>query len=962
MSSGGAYAGRARCRRAYLAAALFAAGLAAAALAALGRLPRETLPAQLPVLLHVDLSAPGLAAPVVDETLVLPFLEARLRSLPGVARWETVAVPGGARFELNLDDPRAAARLREVLQAPLAAPSDVHRAPWFDARVHMARTPPALAAEYTLVLRTDEPAVRRAWFESKLTPWLAALSELAPFTIEGAPGRSWRVEVDARRLTALGLSLDDVLAVLRAFQPPPASSLSAVTEALAAATLSLPGGERIALAEVARVALAEASETTVVREEGRAAVRLRWYADPPTARARIAAAIHDRLAWLRANQQIPQEGLDWHTRYEAHAEVKGVLQPLAGALAGAVLAVLLFVRFAPAARRLRASGRAAASLFAALAAALAVQAVSGGEIHAVLLGACGVSLGLFVVPVWLAGRGPRALRASWRIAGLTLFPPTAAFLAARLLDEVMAFYVRAWLLPVLAGWMAAVVMAALLPPPSATQSAQQGRWGRPERLFRHRTVHAVGFATVVILVASALVTLLVRPVVSASRLPGLSERGVFLRIEADTLAAALALERRVRAGLLTPGGVPRTYYVLERTPFAPAPWTGHMWVEADDRQAHVVARSIEAWLDHDPIPGLYADVSPGRGEAVPSWRMRLYGPDPARLAELAEALAGRLAALPAWRAVRHDLRPRPQSVLHLDRDRVALLGLDVARVARVLAAATAEEGIVIEHASLGQDAAGPLVFLLFMPGERERLPLLGETRDRPAVYLRDVAEIEQRTLPGRLRRANGERFVEIAADLRTGQSLPAGITQARKLIEAFPLPPGFRLEWDAASPQYGLAAGIAALAAALVLSALGAGLVQRSWKAVSLGAGLTVAAIGVAGGLLVALGEPLSPPFWAAALLGAVLGPAFAAAVAGVPSADGTLGLGWMLAPVCSAVVFSFLAHGPAWPVIQPYVLTLIVVFACLAIFPVFRPVRAWHGTNSGAAASFPHLGHRPDV
>lgn len=924
-------AGKAR-RRRTAAAVLLLGGLTAAGLAALGRLPLEVLPSPTSAALHVALSAPGLSAPEVEAALVRP-LEQTLLPLAGVTRMESASTPGAAYLVLPLADERDAVAARQALEARLHAARN--RLPaLFEAHVTLEHEPRNPASEYALVFRCAEPGARLAWLYDTLLPSLAELPELARVRIEGAPEPELHVLVDARRLTALGLSLDDLLAVLRGHRLPPAAAPAAAAEALAAVPVTLPSGERVALSEIARVSPAQAPQTASVREDGAAAVRLTFVPRSPEGAYPTAEAVAARIAWLEANRLIPEE-VEVRALRDQAAETRRALRPVAWALLGTALVVLVLVQGLAGDRRVTLT--VAAAMLAALAAALVAQALSGGSLNALMLGAVAAGVGLFAIPAWLPVGEALAARRSRLL--LAVSPSVMVLIATWRLDGAASFYLHGLLVPVLAGWLAAV-LAQPLAPSAAASLAWAGRLPRLAERWRHRrrAVRAVSAAAGGIAVLAAAVVLLVGPGMVSFSLPPLDDGRLHVRFEADTPQAVHELERRVRA-------LPGVQWVslrMGQEPFSPAPWAGGLRADADGQDMRSLMRTLEDSLDNDPIPGLRAEVGSGSADPYPppSLRLRLYGPDLATLATLADELVHRLESVPGLRAVRHDLRQREQTALHLDRDRAALLGLDPARVAR--AAAAAENGIVLRGAE-EESGAHRIALRLLLPGEAQRVPVLGETRERPAVYLHEVAQTQRALMPAFIRHANRERVVEITADFRTGYSPARVVAQAQAELRAQTLPSGYRLERDDnGAPSVPTA--LSALGLVLVLSAMAAGFCLRAWRAAALAVLVTTVALLLAAAAWTLFAEPLSLPVWAGGLLAASLGTLAATAVLAYPDRGRAIGL--LLPPLAGAAAFLAFGAGPAWPLLQPFALILLVVFAsvaaCLALVPP-RVTAAWN-------------------
>lgn len=217
--------------------------------------------------------------------------------------------------------------------------------------------------------------------------------------------------------------------------------------------------------------------------------------------------------------------------------------------------------------------------------------------------------------------------------------------------------------------------------------------------------------------------------------------------------------------------------------------------------------------------------------ATMTWRLR--GPDSARLAALGDELAQRLRALSELHDVVNSARlTREEFVLHLDEVRARELGLDITDVGRALAIAlTGVTAGSIRDADRRYD-----IRMQLPPREsadavaRGRLLLLGELRDRPAVYLRDVATVERGTVPAEIRHENGRPEIRVTAVAATEAAPRRLAAETRQALRGYTLPAGYELSGDGVGEPAARDAReirLPALALGFVLAVL---LWQRSWR------------------------------------------------------------------------------------------------------------------------------------
>lgn len=260
---------------------------------------------------RVDAALPGFDAATV-ETMVTQRLEVALAGLPGLRELEsrtragrvqiTLRFAGGARLERALEAVRA-----RVLRAYLDLPAGMEVP---DVRHGSREGAPAIVYAVTAAELSDDVA---RWARHILLDPLRELPEVGALALEGLLQQEILIQPDPRRLAALGLGLDDLVRSLRDdAQPGLPRSRNIVTipsgvEAVAAHAISLPNGEPIALAELARVSVVPRAHAERPRQGEAPALRLTIQARSPQEAARVAERAQAHLAWLRANDVVPAD-------------------------------------------------------------------------------------------------------------------------------------------------------------------------------------------------------------------------------------------------------------------------------------------------------------------------------------------------------------------------------------------------------------------------------------------------------------------------------------------------------------------------------------------------------------------------------------------------------------------------------------------------------------------------------
>jgi multidrug efflux pump subunit AcrB len=257
----------------------------------------------------------------------------------------------------------------------------------------------------------------------------------------------------------------------------------------------------------------------------------------------------------------------------------------------------------------------------------------------------------------------------------------------------------------------------------------------------------------------------------------------------------------------------------------------------------------------DPQPAF----RPAPGAAL-SWRLR--GADGKRLAVLAEALARRLRAAPSLREVANSAqRMQEQYVLHLDAARASEFGLDLTDVGRALAIAI--DGITAGSIRDGDRRYDIRVQLPSREAQdaiaRGRLLLLGELKDRPAVYLRDVATVERAAVPAQIWHENGLPAIVVTAVAAPDAAPQRIASDIRRALASDALPPGYVLSGDGvADTSAGAVAHRRLPLLSLVLVCTALGVWRRSWRLALVVAAGTGAVAAVAAALLLRLPLPFS--------------------------------------------------------------------------------------------------------
>jgi len=175
--------------------------------------------------------------------------------------------------------------------------------------------------------------------------------------------------------------------------------------------------------------------------------------------------------------------------------------------------------------------------------------------------------------------------------------------------------------------------------------------------------------------------------------------------------------------------------------------------------------------------------------------VHIQGADRERLATYADDIAQRLRSMPDWREARHSLQASHEELsLRMNEDRARELGIEITDAGRALAIALtgipagdfrdAEHRYEIRLPPATEESSNAVAL--------DRILLLGELEDRPAVHLGDVASVEHVHAPTQIRRRHGIPDVEIVASPAKGVSPEQAGERIHAMLEKYKLPAGYR--------------------------------------------------------------------------------------------------------------------------------------------------------------------------
>jgi CzcA family heavy metal efflux pump len=236
----------------------------------------------------------------------------------------------------------------------------------------------------------------------------------------------------------------------------------------------------------------------------------------------------------------------------------------------------------------------------------------------------------------------------------------------------------------------------------------------------------------------------------------------------------------------------RSTLYVQLVPLAQRDTSSQQWVK--NFQQSVAKAQLAGMRLRTFVSGVRGLRTSGRGEDDVS--IRVEGPDLEKLSQIGDALVNRIDGLKGVRNVRHSAEDRLQEfAINIDRNRAVELNIDIADVARAMRIAL--EGLVVSEYLDGDRSYNIRVRLprteINSPDAVGNILLFGESRDRPAIYLRDIAKAELVPVAATIKRENQVRIVEVSASVT--RELPLGeITrQIKQRTRDFTLPAGYSL-------------------------------------------------------------------------------------------------------------------------------------------------------------------------
>ena len=826
----------------------------------LNRLPVDLLPGIVYPSVRASVSNSGVDPEVMEET-VARRLESALAVTEGVTRIESEVQEGrvGVNLEFdygtdidfalqdaskNLD--RVRSQLPEEADPPSVFKFDPQQIPIYEA---------AFSSQALTLIEL------RDWVEQRLRPQLLTIPGVASVDVTGGLTREVQVVLDPERIRSYGLTVSEVIDALRSenqdvaagrVQSPTREVVGrtegkyASVEQIGSTVLTLPGGARIPLSEIAAVRDTSREQRLYARLDGVPAVRITVRKQPDANTVTVAEGVDAKLKQLDASRFVPPE-VTWRTTEDQSGFVRNAVRSVSdAAIGGSVLAMIVVLLFLGS---LRKTFVIILSIPLALVATFALMGMSGLTLNIMSLGGLALGVGLLLDnaivmlenifrrreegiedPDEAAHEGAGEVTSAVVASTTTNLAAVVPFL---LISGLSALIFRELILTISFAIFASLFVALTLVPMLAAKLARvrfSSGIGKtaPLRAFDrgmarlkggYRRVAAVALRWRWAVFAAAVLALfgswqLTRGL-GSEFLPQVDDGGVSVNIRLppgstpqQTNDIALDIEEMIR-------GMPHVRSVFTS---AGGNFFGGATVEQGgrgslnirlvpagerDMSADEWVQRLQAQIDEKGYAGARIFVRPPRIRGLRTSStgndvaITVQGDDLNELQRIAEEVMARVRDVPGLEGVQPSTEEAaPRLAVRLDRERAAYLGLNVVAVGQTLR--TALDGTVATQYTEGNRQYDVRVMFprerFTSPEDLEQVALFPGGAGGAPVYLRDVATVRSTVGPTSILRENQNRILRISGDVITEVASVGEVNAAiRERLADLKLPDGYGL-------------------------------------------------------------------------------------------------------------------------------------------------------------------------
>ncbi|RTZ60115.1 MAG: AcrB/AcrD/AcrF family protein, partial [Gammaproteobacteria bacterium] len=814
----------------------------------LGSLPVNLLPDIVYPRINVRVSDPGVSVGVMEER-VTRQLEEQLAITEDATSVESTTTEGsssvrlyfeyGKDIDVALRDAstrldRARRFLPDTIDQPIIYKRDPSQRP---------------VMEYVVSSADKSPMVLRDWADHVFARWFYNIPGVAAVEVGGGLQREVRVLPDQQKLAGMGMTVADIVRVLKdnnISEPAGRMRLSGLeygsrtegrlTTLAQLAALPVPVGDNdsVRLDEVARIEDGHEEETLRVRFNDIAGVKVSIQKQPQANTVDVVNRIRARLDWLKTNQLIDAD-VQVNKVADQSVYVRDSLRNAAWAVvAGSVLAMLVVWLFLGSWRYTLIIGTAIpVSIFVSF----ILMQLAGLSLNVMTLGGLALGVGMLVDSTivmleniarhrQLDDSSPQR---AGQLAAAEVNSPIVASTTTNLVAVLPFLFIgglvgllfRELILTITAAIAASMIIALTLVPSLAVRARLSSSRGLAERAMALmaksyaallRELLAWRWLIIFLALAGSILAGWMLSQEKSGFLPDMDNGQVYIHLKADAGISLQGMDGKVRVveeiiqqqpavqGVFTTSGG----WIFGRTQRQIANMAS-IRVQLTPRSQRDI--SSAQWARHfskavaaRDVPGLKVFARASRirgisaGKSDEGVSLKIQGPDLDQLVMLADRVKNRLKTQPSLRNLQHNMEDvRQEYVIDIDRARAADLGLDLTNISRQIRVAMS--GIDAGGLSSG-DRIWPIRVMLPQnelnsPEALKSLLIFGETEQRPAIRLGDVAVIRLEPAPVEILRENQRRTAELSASISPGYTLSQATAAIRDALSGMDLPAGY---------------------------------------------------------------------------------------------------------------------------------------------------------------------------
>ena len=818
----------------------------------LGRLSIDLLPHLIYPDIRVRILDPGVPAKVMEDR-VTRQLEEQLAITEDAVGIQSNTSLGASSVDLSF------AYGKDIDIALRDASTRLDRATRFlpdtiDPPVIYNRDPSQIpVAEYVVSSTLRDSVELRTWVDDVFSKWFINLPGVAAVEVGGGMVREIHIQPDQRRLSAIGLRMQDVIDALQnANREDPTGRLQMSEQQIAGRIsgrftsvqdienmpLSLPDGNTIYLKEISQIIDTHEDERIRIRANGIAGIKMSMQKQPNANTVAVVDVIAERLAWLE-QQGIMPEDIEVTTVADQSIYIKQSLNNSSlAALSGGLLAMAVVYLFLGNLRRTLIIGSA---IPIAIMVTFVLMDIGGLTLNVMTLGGLALGVGMLVdnTIVMLENiyrhqqMGETSVEAGTDAAkevNSAIVASTSTNLAAILpflfVGGLTGLLFRELIFTISAAIVASMIIALTLVPALASRvkntktnfvrNAIDKLILRLQRHYKKLVIQLLRFAWFIPIIFIVGLYFSVPGLISGKQefLPKMDDGLISITITADPGITLIEMDKTAKqieqlfmsqpetesVFTLTGGSVfgrtarevpNRTSIKVQLVPLSQREVTSAEWIKKMTRAINKKQLAgIKVRMRQRGIRG----IRTSRGDDDVS--LRIQGPKLQMLEDIASDLSNKLNSIPGIRNIENSSEEEYFELsVDLDRERTTTLGLNVEDVSQAIQIAL--EGKVITDFVDGDRAYSVRLRLPMSeahnPQAMESVLLFSGDKDRPPVYLSDVAKVQLVKAPATIKRDNQMRIVEITSSLNDDATIGEVLIRINQLISEYELPKGYTI-------------------------------------------------------------------------------------------------------------------------------------------------------------------------